>query len=355
MANQCEQLIRLLKSEGVQVELVRTNSPYQPAWVAHLPGLRAAFRLVPYLVNLWRALGRAQVVHVLANSGWAWHLLAAPALLLAKWQKVPVIVNYRGGLADEFFSTAPAYVLRMLGSVSERVTPSVFLVRVFHKHGLSAEVIPNVIDLSRFKGVAIRGGQSQPHLIVTRNLEAIYDIPTALNAFALVRAQHPSARLTVAGTGPELGALRQLASSLGVTEAVHFAGRIENADIAKLYANADLVLNPSTADNMPNSILEALASGVPVVTTNAGGIPDLVEDGRTALLVPVGDAQAMAQAALRLLADPLLQAHLREQGLQEVARYAWPQVRDQWLSAYRRAASMGDSFSSNGPVPTVPR
>ena len=80
MANQCEQLVRLLGGEGVQVELVRNNAPYRPAWISHVPVLRALFRLLPYLLALWRACGRAQVVHVFANSGWAWHLFAAPAL-----------------------------------------------------------------------------------------------------------------------------------------------------------------------------------------------------------------------------------------------------------------------------------
>ena len=80
MANQCEQLVRLLRDEGMSVNLVRTNSPYRPAWTGAIPILRAGFRLVPYVWKLWRAIGRSQVVHVLANSGWAWHLLAAPAL-----------------------------------------------------------------------------------------------------------------------------------------------------------------------------------------------------------------------------------------------------------------------------------
>ena len=67
MANQCEQMFRLLRNEGVDVELVCTNSPYRPAWLGRLPVVRAAVRLLPYLLNLWRASGRAQVIHVLAN------------------------------------------------------------------------------------------------------------------------------------------------------------------------------------------------------------------------------------------------------------------------------------------------
>ena len=127
MANQCQQLIRLLQSEGINVEFVRTNSPYRPQWVGRVPILRAVFRLVPYLAHLWRVAGRADVMHILANSGWAWHLFAAPAMFIARLRATPVIVNYRGGNADIFFSKAPKYVIRMLAKASMRVTPSVFL------------------------------------------------------------------------------------------------------------------------------------------------------------------------------------------------------------------------------------
>lgn len=334
MANQCEQLLRLLREDGAQVALVRTNAPYRPAWVGRVPVLRAGFRLVPYTWSLWRAIGRADVVHVFANSGWAWHLFSYPALLVGRWRGVPVIVNYRGGQADEFFARAPRRVIGALRRAAKRVTPSPFLLRVFAKHGLEAEIIPNIIDTQRFHPREPRVAGDEPHLIVTRNLEPIYDIPTAIRAFAILRASHPRARLTVAGSGPQLAELERLVSDMGLADAVRFSGRIDNERIGDLYADADLVLNPSTADNMPISILEALASGVPVVTTSAGGIPDLVQDGSTALIVPVGDAEAMAAAALRLLSDPALAWRLRAAGVREAARYAWPQVRELWRQAY---------------------
>ena len=106
MANQCEQLQRLLREEGVDVVFVRTNAPYRPHWVGGVPVLRAGFRLLPYLWSLWRGVGRAEVVHLFANSGWAWHLLAAPAIAIAGLRGVPVIVNYRGGQADELLQHA---------------------------------------------------------------------------------------------------------------------------------------------------------------------------------------------------------------------------------------------------------
>ena len=338
MANQCEQLVRLLRMEGLDVELVRNNRPCRPLLIERIPLVRACFRLVPYLIHLWQAAGRADVMHVLANSGWAWHLFAAPAAIIARLRATAVIINYRGGSADSFFAHAPSFVLKTLGQASMRVTPSVFLKRVFAKYGLAADVIPNIIDLSRFTFGLPRAFGASPHIVVTRNLESIYDIPTALRAFAIVKKAIHGATMTVAGSGPELTNLQTLATTLGLAEAVEFSGRIDNASIPRLYSTADCMINSSTVDNMPISILEAFASGVPVISTDAGGIPDLVDHQVTGLLAPVGDAEGLARETLRVLQDSVLYADLRRAAYEEAQKYSWPQVRQQWLAAYVESA-----------------
>lgn len=334
MANQCRQLAELLAAEGVVVTLIQTNRAYRPAWVGKVRGLRAACRLLPYLVRLWRALGRSDVVHVLANSGLAWHLFAAPAVVLARLRRVPVIVNYRGGGAEGFFARAPAWVKRTLALADALVVPSGYLEAVFRRLGFQPKVVPNIVDLARFRPREKPRYFGSPHFIVTRNLEPIYDIPTALRAFALVCARFPATRLTVAGSGPEAARLAALAAELGVAERVAFTGRIDNRDIHALYTTADVVLNPSTVDNMPISVLEAFASGVPVVSTDVGGIPYVACHAENALLVPVGDHQAMADAALALLDDPQFAARLAAAGLSAVSACAWPKVRRLWLDTY---------------------
>ncbi|WP_326540116.1 glycosyltransferase [Pseudorhodoferax sp.] len=341
MANQCEQLLRLLRAEGAPVELVRTNPPYRPAWAGRVPVLRALVRLLPYLLHVWAAVGRAQVVHLLANSGWAWHLFAAPVLWMARLRGTPVIVNYRGGLAEQFLDRAPRHVHAALRGAALRVTPSAFLMRVFARQGLDAEIIPNIIDLERFAARPWRAPGPAAQVVVARNLEPIYGLPTALQAFALLRRQHPQARLTIAGSGPQEAELRELARTLGVADAVRFPGRIDHAQMPALYADADVALNPSTADNMPNSVLEAFASGVPVVSTDVGGVPDVVDDGVQGLLVPAGDAAAMAAAMHRVLCDDELSKRLVEAGLERARSWGWPRVRTQWLAAYRRAVAAG--------------
>lgn len=342
MANQCKQLLGLLEGEGAQVELVRTNTPYSPAFVGRVPVLRAFARLVPYIFALWRAAGRSDVMHVLANSGWSWHLFSAPAIWIARLRGTPVIVNYRGGEAEPFFAAAPRFVHRTLGSASGLVVPSAFLEGVFRRFGFDSRIVPNIINLQRFAVPrAVVDGRA-PHVVVTRNLEPIYDIPTVLSAFALVLKRIPTAALTVAGSGPELQSLENMARELGIAGAVTFAGRIDNERIPALYASADLMLNPSTVDNMPISILEAFASGVPVVSTDVGGVPFIAEHGRTALLIPARAPERMAEAMIELLLDRDKAQRLSDAASEEVKQYAWPVIREKWLSAYRAAMPAKD-------------
>lgn len=334
MANQTRQLARLLGEEGLDVELVQVNAPYSPAWIGALRGVRALFRLLPYLIRLWRVAGHVRLIHVMANSGWAWHLFAAPAVWVAWLRRVPVIVNYRGGEADQFFAQQFRWVKPTLTRASAVVVPSGFLEAVFNKRDVAVQIVPNIIDLSRFYPVpfAVKG----EHVVVTRNLEDVYDIPTALRAFALLRQQLPDARLTIAGSGPRLAMLQALCESLNIASAVHFTGRLENDKVAELYRSADLMINPSLVDNMPISVLEAMASGVPVVSTNVGGVPYLVKDGTEALLVPPGDAAAMAQASLKVLQDREIARKLTGAGILAAQRYTWAEVKPRLFAVYAR-------------------
>jgi len=340
MALQTAQLAELLRGDGAQVELVPTNPPYRPAWVGRLRGLRAACRLLPYLAALWRACGRADLVHLMANSGWSWHLYAAPALWVGRLRRVPVIVNYRGGEAPGFLARSGALVRASMAQAAALVVPSGFLVGVFAAHRMPALVVPNIVDRALFGPAtpadagAADGGEA---ILVARNLEPIYDIATALRAYARLRRQRPQARLVIAGSGPEGDALRALAAGLGVADGVEFTGRIGRDAMATRLRTSRVALNPSRVDNMPNSVLEALASGVPVVSTRVGGVGHIVEHDRSALLVPAGDDAAMAQALQRVLDDPALAQRLRAAGLAEAAAYTWDQIGPRWQAVYQAA------------------
>jgi len=338
MAMQTKQLIGLLTQEGVKVTHLATNPPYRPKFVGRLKGIRAVFRLLPYGLSAWKLAGEVDVIHIMANSGWSWQLFTAPVVWLASLRHTPVIVNYRGGEALSYFQKSFARVRPTLARAHSVVVPSGFLQEVFKGFEIDSNVIPNIIDQSRFFPSPKKREEGRFTLIVTRNLEAIYGIDMAIRAVALLQGKIDKLELKVAGSGPQLAELESLASDLGVHDTVHFVGRIERDDMCGFYHSADLMLSPTTVDNMPNSVLEAMACGVAVVSTNVGGVPYIVKDGETALLVESGKEQQMAEAILRLYHEHNTRNKMIDAGLAEVAQYGWANVRNLWLGIYQRAA-----------------
>lgn len=338
MAGQTRQLCDLLTGEGIAAEIVRTNPPYRPRFVETLRGVRALFRIVPYLARLWVAAGRSTVFHVMANSGWAWHVFAAPAIWTGKLRRIRVIVNYRGGAAESFLARSAGIVRPTLRMADDIVVPSEFLRGVFARFGIDATVVPNIVDVERFApawaGMA-KPLPEAPHVVIARNLETIYDIATAVRAFAILLAARPAARLSIAGSGPERAKLDRIVGELGLADAVTFCGTLSRDAMAELYRSATLLLNSSLVDNTPNSLLEAMACGVPIVSTNVGGIPYLVQDRTTALLVEPGQPEALAGAMVQLLDDPALARRLVDNGLALARRCAWANVFPLWMQEYR--------------------
>jgi N-acetyl-alpha-D-glucosaminyl L-malate synthase BshA len=132
------------------------------------------------------------------------------------------------------------------------------------------------------------------------NFRAVKRVRDIVQIFARVQEEIPSA-LVMVGDGPDRVLAEAEAQQLGVQDSVHFLGKIES--VAPLLAGADLFLLPSDRESFGLSALEALASGVPVVGTAAGGLPEVVRDGETGVLCEVGDVPGMADAAVRILRD----------------------------------------------------
>jgi glycosyltransferase involved in cell wall biosynthesis len=338
MANQTRQLYFLLRSEGIAVTLIQTNTDYQVKWAANIKGLRAIFRLFPYLIALWKQTGKVDCLHVMANSGWSWQLYAAPAVWIGCLRKVPVVVNYRGGDAERYFRASIKWVAPTLRNASAIIVPSGFLEQVFSIFGFRAEIIPNIVDLNKFafKHRVSLADINSPRLVITRNLEKIYGIETAIEAVAILKQRFPKIKVFIAGSGPLHDVLLKQVEELCLAENVEFTGKLTPEQIAGLYHDVDIMLNPTTVDNMPNSVLEALANGLPVVTTNVGGIPYIVSDNETALLVDMNNPVMMAAKVEQLIDNPGLYEKLVLNGIAQVESYNWENVKHQWLGLYSR-------------------
>jgi glycosyltransferase involved in cell wall biosynthesis len=322
------------RDRDVEAWLVPIN-PHAPGWfggIARLPIVRTLVTQALYWPLLWRELRRADVVHVFSASYTSFLLAPLPAWLIARALGKPVLLNYHSGEAPDHLrrSRLARAVLTRIGT---SIVPSRFLVDVFARFGLAAEAIPNVIDRERFR--FRRRDPVRPHLLSTRNLEANYNVACTLRAFARVQDRHPHATLTIIGSGSESEPLRVLAAALGL-RAVRFLGRVAPDDMARHYAEADVYLQTPAVDNMPLSVLEAFASGIPVVSTDVGGVRAMLTDGVHGLLAPPDDDAAVADAVCRLLDEPGLGPRLADAARRETDAYVWDAVRDRWAAAYGR-------------------
>lgn len=292
--------------------------------------LRTLATQLAYWPLLLRELRRADIVHVFSASYFSFLLAPLPAVLIAKLLGKPVVMNYRSGQAPDHLQRS-AVARSTLRWVERNAVPSAFLRDVFARHGVTATIIPNIVDVERFQ--FRRREPLRPHILSTRNFEELYNLPCTLRAFHLVQQRHPEATLTLVGGGSAEAALRQLAAELGLRN-VRFIGRVPPQDIWQYYAEADIYLQTPDIDNMPSSVLEAFASGCPVVATNAGGVPAILTHGTHGLLVECGDHAAAADSITRLIEDPALTARLTVQARESCQQYRWQAVRAQWLALY---------------------
>ena len=198
----------------------------------------------------------------------------------------------------------------------------------------------SVIGLNRFTTLSIwsrfqfrERKPVRPVFLHNRGLEQLYNVPCTLKAFGLVQQRYPDARLTIAHDGPLRAELERTVKEWGLRN-VQFVGTVPQSEVPALYAAADIYLTSPNIDNMPGSLLECYASGLPVVATKVGGIPYIARDQETALLVEANDHEAMARAALRLIEEAGLAERLAIAARQQCQLYSGTAIRADWLALY---------------------
>ena len=332
MSLQTMHFYQALKKEQHHITLLASNLSVKPAVLNRIRFLRTLVRFVIFRSRLKKHLINVDVVHVMSNSGLAWFLTSAPTLMMAQRLKVPVIVNYRGGSAEKFLKNFKFLIHLSLKNAYAIVVPSQYLANVFAEYGYTTHVIPNTVDVLQFKPSQTKTQGFR--CLVARNLEAIYGVDTAIRALHLVRTTHPNIELHITGEGSQKSALEALVCELGLKQHVHFLGRLSKEQMATAYTKASLLLNPSRVDNMPNALLEAQAAGVPIVSSNVGGIPYMVDHNKTAVLIPPNDIEALARAIIAVYEDSNFRENLIKQGLENSKRFTWDSIKLKWEEIY---------------------
>lgn len=202
-------------------------------------------------------------------------------------------------------------------------------------------VVHSGIDLSRYEGNCDEPPLRKemglgPDAILVGNLSALADhkdYPTWLEAARLLASRHPQLYFIIAGKGAEEEAIRSVISKNRLDERIRLIG-FRN-DIPSVMRSLDIFLMSSKTEGLGTILIEAMAAGVPVVATRAGGIPELVEDGVTGLLAAPGDSEGLANAVTRLLEDPDLRVRVKNNALKKAGEFSFRKTAEATLAIYR--------------------
>jgi glycosyltransferase involved in cell wall biosynthesis len=238
-----------------------------------------------------------------------------------------------GGDVDEFQRAgggAKVRMLRLARDVELRraahvFTPSAYLRELAVSWGVGPErvsVLPNpapvVPELAPAEELRASFGVNGATLAFAGRLTAQKSLRVALEAVAAV----DGVTLLIAGEGDQRGRLERVVAELGLEGRVRFLGPLPRERVVELFRAADASILSSSWENFPHTVVEALAVGTPVLATSAGGVAEVVRDGENGLLVPIGDAEALAGAVRRFFGDEALRARLRAAAAPSVAEYA---------------------------------
>ncbi len=305
-------------------------------------------RLADMIGTVWWQRRRYAVAGVAVYSGPAFFWAEAVCTALRAVGK-PYILTLHGGNLPAFATAHPARVRALLTSAAAVTAPSPYLRDRLQPYRADVRLLPNPLDLAAypFRARPLPG----PHLIWLRAFHRIYNPTLAPAVLAALVAEFPAADLTMIGPDKDgsLAAVRVTAAALGVADRLRLPGAVAKAAVPGWLDQGDIFLNTSNVDNTPISLLEALACGLPVVSTAVGGIPYLLTADVDALLVPPDQPAGMAAAVRRLWTAAGLAGRLAEAGRRNVASCDWGVVLPQW-EGLLNAVAAGIALA---PVPSA--
>jgi glycosyltransferase involved in cell wall biosynthesis len=320
----CEDLSERLARAGWNVRTASNKRPKLP-------------RMLDMAGAVWAGRRRDEVVHVDVFSGEAFLWAAVVVGLLRSLRKRHVL-TLRGGSLPTFSARWPSFVRRVLAGAHAVTVPSGFLLREMRPYRGDLIFLPNPLDLGSYPYALRRS--AEPRMIWLRAFHELYNPSLGPRVLSLVSREFPKATLTMIGPDRGDGSLartRETSVRLGVADRVRIIEGIPKSEVGRNLAEADIFLNTTNADNAPVSVLEAMACGLCVVSTNVGGMPDYLDDQKEGLLVPPENPEAMASAVLQILKNPELAARLSRGGRRRAEGMDWSVVLPEWENLFELA------------------
>lgn len=242
-----------------------------------------------------------------------------------------IIITYHGGGLEEFIKKYKKIIKFYLKKADIITVPSKFLQFILLKNFIPSIYLPNIIrdDNVKFKRREI----IKPSLIVTRSLEDVYNIPLVILAFKDLKKIVPDAKLKIVGDGKLKKYLIEMVKTEKIND-IEFVGRVSNSMIGEILNSADIFVNPSNKDNMPLSLFEALACGLPVISTNVGGIPDYIIDGINGFLIAPDNKEQFISKILYILKNQQKVQEVIDNGYKTFKQLTIDNLKNEYLKLY---------------------
>lgn len=249
---------------------------------------------------------------------------------LCRMLGVKYIFLLHGGKLDSRFAEVSENIIELFRQAEANIVPSAYLtekLETFHFNNLYP--VPNWIDMDLYP-FQLRN-KLRPRILWLRSFDKVYNPVMATGVLEELLKDHPEAELCMVGPEKDgsMKTTRKVVKEKRLP--VEFKGKLTKEEWIPLSANYDIFINTTSVDNTPVSVIEAMALGLPVVSTNAGGLPYLIDDGETGLLVDPDDSKAMAEGIIKLLSDSQLARKIGLKARRKVENYDWQKVRQNWL------------------------
>ena len=215
---------------------------------------------------------------------------------------------------------------------------------------LPIEVIPNAIELSAFTPPRRRRNNGQVRLLFVGRLNAFKNVETLVETMARLKAEGlENVELQLVGDGERRSHLESMVVEKGLTKAVHFAGWVNREQLINYYRQADLFVTATTWEGMPNTVLEGMACGLPVVATRASGLEELVRDGYNGYLVDIDDTAALTDCLIELIENPHERQRMGKESRKIAEQeFAWDYIAQQYAEIYKRLARSKEVGQTQG-------
>jgi glycosyltransferase involved in cell wall biosynthesis len=297
------------------------------------------------ITTVWRQRNVYDVglVDIFSGPAFVWAECACAALRLAD---KPYVLNLHGGNLPSFASSWSKRVSRLLSSAAATVAPSSYLFQSMRRYRSDLRLIPNAVDVAAYK-FRLRENAA-PNIIWLRAFHRIYNPLLAVEVMNRLTRNFPKARLTMVGPDKGDGSLEETLrriSQLQLSHCISLQGPVPKKSVPEVLSAFDIFINTSSIDNTPVSVVEAMSAGLCVVSTNAGGMPQLVESERNGILVPVADPDAIAAAIRRVITEPGLAPRLSKSAHERTREFDWSIVLPLWIALLKSAARVDNGVA----------